>query len=147
MAKQSLLLSQIVVFACACLMFGCKSNAAPAKKDKKLYQIKTDALTVAKGKKANAAFHIVLNKGAKVHPKAPFKCSVTSTKGLKVAKGTLRHPDTKTSKDKRDVKVPVGVTAVGGGQQTVNMACSFFICTAKICARTEEKVKIAAKVK
>lgn len=144
--KRSLVIS--VFFFAMFAFVGCKSNAETPKpeKTKKLYSIKANQLKLQKGKTSPASFHILLQKGAKIHPKAPFRCKVSATAGLTLAKKKLGHKDTHTSKDKRNVKVPVKVTAQNKGAQTVKMNCSFFVCTKDICSRHQEKVKIATKV-
>lgn len=123
------------------------TKAAPVKV-KTLYKIQSKALQLKKGKAAKAGFQIVLlKKGTKVHPQAPFRCKVSASKGLKLSKNKLGHDDKVIAKNKKQVTVQVGVVANATGKKSVQMNCSFFVCTKDICARTSEKVKIAANVK
>lgn len=126
------------------------------KAKKKLYKIRTHKLSLKKGTSGKATFDIVLNKGAKVHPQAPFKCKVAASAGLSASKKVLKHKDTSNCPSKKCklkkgqkkfVKVPVGVTAKAAGSQSVKMDCSFFICTKDICARKTEKINIKGNVK
>lgn len=128
-------------------MFGLLTQAE-ANEVKSLYKIESKAATLKKGISGKAGFNIVLlKKGTKVHPQAPFTCSVSASKGLQVSKETLGHDDKKISKDMQKVAVAVGVTAQRKGDSSVKMDCSFFVCTKDICVRTTEVVKIATHVK
>ena len=135
----------VAMFAMFGLGFQSNSEAAPVKV-KSLYKIVKGKADLKKGKAGKVGFQIVLQKNAtKVHPQAPFKCKVSASAGIALAKKKLGHDDKKISKDKKQVDVAIGVTASKAGN--VVMDCSFFVCTKDICARTEEQVKIAAKVK
>lgn len=132
-------------------LFGCKKKAVAAPKNpKSLYKIAHKKLTVQKGKDGTAGFAIKLVKGSKVHPKAPFVCQVTSSAGLTVKKKTLKHPDTKSSRDKKTklmtVSVNAPIAAKATGKQNVKMDCAFFICTKDLCMRTTEKINIKGSV-
>lgn len=137
----------VVALALFGFLFGFQSvvKAAPVKV-KSLYKIVKTKAALKKGKAGKVGFKIVLNKNAtKVHPQAPFKCKVSASKGIALKKNLLGHDDKKISKDKKKVDVAIGVVAKNAGKVTMN--CSFFVCTKDICARTEEKIKIATKVK
>lgn len=115
---------------------------------KELYKIESKATTLKKGQAGQAGFNIVLlKKDTKVHPQAPFQCSVSASEGLQLSKDKLGHDDKKISKDQKKVAVQVGVTAQHKGAKSVTMDCSFFVCTKDICVRTTEVVKVATNVK
>ncbi len=111
-----------------------------------LYTVKPNASTIQAGGKGKASFTILLKKGAKVHPQAPFQCAVSASAGLSVNKSKLGHKDKQILKDNKMVHVPVGVVAKGLGSQHVQMGCSFYICTKDICVRKKADVKIPVRV-
>lgn len=114
--------------------------------EKKLYKVETKDIALKQGAKGEASFAIVLVEGAKIHPKAPFKCDVSASQGLALEKNKLGHADTKASSDHRHVQVPVSLTPKEKGPQSVQMDCSFYVCTKDICVRKEEAVKIKTSV-
>ncbi|MCB9638991.1 MAG: hypothetical protein H6727_08835 [Myxococcales bacterium] len=129
-----------------CLMIlGVLVYAFPAQANK-LYSVKANEVKIKAGSKGQASFSIVLGKGAKVHPQAPFRCSVSASAGLAVEKKKLGHKDKQILKEKHLVRVPVGISAKSAGKQHVDMGCSFYICTKDICARKDAKVKIPVVV-
>lgn len=152
MKRMLLAVAQVSLLAGVLVVFGCKKQAQAAPKDpKSLYKIHHKAVSLKVGTKGNANFAIKLVSGAKIHPKAPFVCQVSATKGVKVEKKTLGHPDTSSSRHKKtklmtvQVKAPISGTKKGG--QKVKMDCAFFVCTKDICMRTTEKVTVATNVK
>ncbi len=131
---------------------GAKVNKSADKEDpyreaKKLYKIKREKLSYRKGEEASVWFKILLNKGAKVHSKAPFRCKLTAPANLHLAKEKLGHGDKKVSKDKREVTVSVKAKALKNGSGEVSFHCNFYVCTKDICAKTEEKFAVSVEVK
>lgn len=138
--------SALVALALVCAP-AFQANAKPVDV-KTLYKIETKNAETKKSKTASVGFSIILTKaGTKVHPQAPFRCTVTPSKGAKADKSKLGHDDKKVAKDKKSVAVAVGVKSDTAGSHTVTLDCSFFVCTKDICARTTEKVVAKATVK
>lgn len=146
MSKSSRLWTITAVVALA-LGAATTATLAGAKK-KKLYQVKSHALgTVKNGASASVRFDIVPGKGAKVHPKAPFKCRVSgSTTAVAPLKAKLGKKDLTWGK-KRVVTVTAPFKAQQAGTHQLKANCDFFICTKSICARRTEKVQFEVKVK
>ncbi len=133
----------VLVFVCSTAF---QAKAAPVDV-KTLYTIKAKNTSVKKGATVTAGFAILLTKtGTKVHPQAPFKCSVSTSKGVTAKKKKLGHDDKTVAKDGKSVDVGVDVTGTAVGNQQVTLDCSFFVCTKDICARTTEKINVTTKV-
>ncbi len=127
----------------AALALACTARANVSSK---LYDLSFSApKKVARGGHGRLSVKITPKNGGEIHGGAPAKLKLSSTTQLKLAKETLGNADMKLQGGNASFEVPF--TAVSRGRAKIDGDLSFFICTAKSCARQEWKLSTPVRVR
>ena len=112
------------------------------------YRIETDGTTreLKAGGAGTLVLAIVPIEKTHVHPQAPLKIALESTKGLALAKTQLGHKDAVDPKAEGP-RFEIPFTASSAGRQEARAKVDFFICSDQWCVKQVRDVTFALEAK
>lgn len=126
------------------LVFGIWPTDARADNAEKLYDVEMTATpTLENGQTGELVVNIKPRSGAEIHKEAPISL-VLDTRGVKTAKARLGRGE--LSMQGEDGSFTVPFTAVEKGAATIDANLTFFVCTDKLCARQQRKMRLPVSV-
>jgi hypothetical protein len=130
---------------------GCSSKSPGGAQDK-LYSLEASARTpeVVAGEKGEVELQLKLARGVHVSDEAPFKI-LLSGRGLAPDKERLGHADAApmqgASSGEGATRFEIPFTAQSKGPASLGADLDFYVCTATLCERQQEKVQVKVTVK
>jgi hypothetical protein len=121
--------------------------AAPEADAAKTYRIATDGSTaqLAVGATGKVVLAIEPLGNVHVHPQAPLKITVESSKGLRVEKAQLGRKDAVDPKAEAP-RFEVPFSAVEAGKQEARAKVDFFVCSDQWCVKQVKDVAVPVTV-
>jgi hypothetical protein len=116
-----------------------------------LYEVRTEGSSqkVKAGEKGTFVLAIKTKGGAHISEEAPLKVELSGQK-VKPEKAKLGRTDSvgkkEAGQEHADPRFEVPFTAEGSGKGSVDAKLTFFVCTAKICARQQKAVSVPVEV-